>query len=398
MSVSYAGPSFYKATFEEISRRFEASYPDIKIELRVPYATGEEVLSDLLRSKVTGGSADIAFLNMNYIGLLVERGIARPLDSIVQDRKELDSLGYYPSVLSLGTVAGKLYGVPFTASLPVLHVNVDLVEQAGGTVDNFPTTWGGIADLGRKIAALDSHPVGFTFQYDGGGNWGLNALITSAGGRMDGANGCGAGFNTPEGRWAFETLEMFHNKGVPAMSRDQASQAFAAGRLGISAASGAFTVGFEQQAKGKFRYVTLPFPMKSEAGTLPSGGFIAIIAAKDPEKQRAAWEYIKFATSPEGQAIMVKNVGYLPVSQAAVEAPDFLREYYKDRRNQANQLSQMKHLSRWHSWPGKNGVKISSLIENHIDAVIGGTATAQQTVPKLVKGVEEMLPPCTAPN
>ncbi|MGY4167816.1 extracellular solute-binding protein [Bradyrhizobium sp. USDA 4529] len=280
----------------------------------------------------------------------------------------------------------------------MLHINVDLVEQAGGSLDNFPTTWEGIADLGQKIAALHSHPVGFTFQYDADGNWLLNALIASAGGRMEGANGCGTGFDTPAGRWAFETLAMFYSKGMPAMSQQQVSQAFAAGRIGISAASGSSIVRIEQQAKGKFRYVAMPFPMKSENGTLPSGGAIAITTAKDPEKQRAAWEYIKFATSPQGQAIMVRNVGYLPVSQVAVETPGYLGDYYKDHRNQANQLSQMKHLSRWYSWPGKNGVKIFSVIQNHMDAIIGGTATAQQTLLKLIKTVDEMLPACTTSN
>ncbi|MGY4167815.1 extracellular solute-binding protein [Bradyrhizobium sp. USDA 4529] len=110
LSVSYPNPSLYKATLEEITLRFEASHPDIEISLRAPYATGGEVLSDLLRSKITGGSPDIAVLNMNYVGLLAERGIATPLDSIIPNHNELESLGYFPSVLSLGTVSSKLYG------------------------------------------------------------------------------------------------------------------------------------------------------------------------------------------------------------------------------------------------------------------------------------------------
>ncbi|TBX97276.1 extracellular solute-binding protein [Rhizobium laguerreae] len=186
-----------------------------------------------------------------------------------EGRQELDGLGYYPSILSLGRVNGKLYGVPFAVSMPVLHVNVDLVEKAGGSLSNFPTTWEGVTDLGQKIAALDGKPIGFTFQYDAWGSWTLNNLIASAGGRLDGANGCGAGFESEQGRWAFDTLQMFHDKGMPALTWQQVPQAFAAGTIGIAAASGSTIVKYEQQCKGKFRYAALPVPMKGQMGRLP---------------------------------------------------------------------------------------------------------------------------------
>ncbi|PSH60874.1 extracellular solute-binding protein [Phyllobacterium sophorae] len=398
LNISYALPSTYKATQEDITRRFEASHPGIKIALRTPLTTYDEVVSDLLRSNVTGGGPDVAFVGANHVDLVAERGLAVPLDSLVKDDKELGALGYYPEILSLGRKADKLYGVPFAVSLPVLHVNVDLVERAGGSLENFPTTWEGINQLGQKIAKLDGKPIGFTFQYDAWGNWTLNGLIASAGGRMDEKNGCGTGFDKPEGRWAFETLQMFHDKGMPAMSWQQVPQAFASGTIGISAASGSSIVKIGAQANGKFRYKTLPFPMKSPNGTLPAGGSVVIATTKDPEKQKAAWEYIKFATSPEAQTIMVKNSGYLPVSRTAVEKSEFLGDYFKNHPNQTTQLSQMNALSRWYMWPGENGIKIFAVVQNHIDNIIGGKATAEQTVPKLTKEVGAMLPACNASN
>ena len=392
LSVSYANPSVNKPIQEEIAREFQKSHPDIKIILRSPVETYDDVINDLLRSNITGDLPDIAFIGANHISVVAKRGIAIPISKIQQ---ELDGLGYYPSILSAGNVSGRQYGIPFAVSLPVLHINVDLVEKAGGSLNHFPSTWEGITDLGKKISALDGKPVGFTYQYDGWGSLGVGWLVASAGGRMDGKNGCGTGFDTPEGRWAFDMLQMFHDKGMPAMTQQQVRQAFAAGAIGIAAASGSTIVKNEEQANGKFRYKTIPFPIKSpDGGTLPAGGTIVITTAKGLDKQEAASKYIKFVTGPVAQSIMVKNSGYLPVSQTAVETPEYLGDYFKKHPNQATQLAQMKALSRWYVWPGENGIKIFAVTQDYIDAIVGGKASAEQTVPNLIKAIEGLLPPC----
>ena len=37
-----------------------------------------------------------------------------------------------------------------------------------------------------------------------------------------------------------------------------------------------------------------------------------MLFTKDPAKQKAAWEYIKFATGPVGATMMVQATGYFP--------------------------------------------------------------------------------------
>lgn len=397
LSVSYALPSNYKTTHEEIARRFQAEHPDIRMEFRPPLNTYDDVINDLMRSNITNDVPDVAFVGVNHIQLIAERGLATPLDTFVTDVKEWDSLGYYPDILSLGTVGGHQYGIPFAISLPVLHVNVDLVRRAGGSLETFPTTWEGIAELGQKIAALDPKLSGFTFQYDAWGNWTLQGLINSAGGKMADQRGC-VGFDTPQGRWALDTLEMFHKKGVPELSWQQVQQAFMAGTVGIAAASSSIVVRAENQIGVSFTYKTLKFPMKSADGKLPGGGTMLVVTAKDPERQKAAWEYAKFATGSVAQTIMAKNSGYSPVSRMAVETPGLLGDYFKAHPNQVTAAKQLDALSSWHIWAGPNGIKIFSVVQNHIDALITGKATADDTMPRLVSDIEAMLPECRAGN
>lgn len=395
LTVSYALPSSYRPTQEEIARRFEAEHPGVRIDLRAPLATYDDVVNELLKSRLTGGTPDVAFVGMNHVGLIAERDLAVPLDRFVHDQ-QWQELGYYPSILSLGAIAGRQYGVPFAISLPVLHVNVDLVRRAGASMDAFPSDWKGIAELGQKISSLDPKVVGFTFQYDSWGNWTLQALIQGAGGRMDGPNGCGVSFDSPEGRRALETLQLFHEKGMPAMSWQQVLQAFSSGTIGISAASGASVVRNEEQIKAAFKYQTLPFPMMLPSGKLPAGGSMLVVTTPDPQKQKTAWEYVKFATGPAAQTLMVQNTGYLPVSQRAVDDPALLGFFYKSHPNQATALAQMGKLTNWYIWPGSNGLKISSVIQDHVDAIVVGKAGAGETMPKLAAAVTALLPPCKA--
>ncbi|WP_420965419.1 extracellular solute-binding protein [Bradyrhizobium sp. B120] len=398
LEVSYALPSSYKTTQEEIARRFEAEHPGVRIHLRAPLATYDDVVNELLKSRLTGGAPDIAFIGMNHVGLLAERGLAVPLDRFVHDHGGSPTLGYYPSILRLGAVAGRQYGVPFAISLPVLHVNADLVRRAGGSIEAFPSNWNAIAELGQKISSLDPKLTGFTFQYDSWGNWTLQGLIGGAGGRMDAPNGCGIGFDSSEGRWALETLQLFHDKGMQAMSWQQVLQAFSSGTIGISAASGASTVRNEAQIKTAFEYRTLPFPVTSADGNLPAGGTMLVVTTPHPEKQEAAWEYVKFATGPAAQTMMAQNTGYVPVSQRAVDDPALLGSFYKSHPNQATALAQMGKLTNWYMWPGRNGLKISSVIQNHVDAIVTGKSGAGEIMPKLAAAVSALLPPCKGTN
>ncbi|WP_342739951.1 extracellular solute-binding protein [Bradyrhizobium sp. B117] len=394
LEISYALPSNYKTTQEEIARRFEEAHPGVRVELRAPLATYDDVVNGLLKARIAGGTPDVAFVGMNHIGLLAERGLAVPLDRYVQKQGGWQALGYYDKILSLGDVDGKQYGVPFAIALPVLHVNVDLVRRAGGSMETFPSSWEEITELGRKISALDPKLTGFTFQYDAWANWGLQTLIRAAGGRMDAPNGCGIGFETAAGRSALETLQLFHDKGMPAMSWQQVVQAFSSGTIGIAAASSSSTARNQAQIKTAFEYRTLPFPITSANGKLPSGGTMLVVTTPDPQKQELAWEYAKFATSPAAQTIMAQNTGYAPVSQRAVDDPALLASFYKSHPNQATALAQMSKVTNWYMWPGPNGLKIPSVIQDYVDAIIVGKSSAGETMPRLAPAVTALLPPC----
>src|SRR5262249_31327419 len=143
-----------------------------------------------------------------------------------------------------------------------------------------------------------NHTIGFVFAHDASGNWLYQALAKSMGGALASPDGCKVAFDSPAGRWGLEILEKFHKRGMPDIGYVQGRQAFAAGRLGIYVESSSAVALMEQNIAGKFAMRTVPFPIPTSQGRVPSGGAVAMILANDPKKQDAAWEYVKFVTGP----------------------------------------------------------------------------------------------------
>ncbi len=113
--------------------------------------------------------------------------------------------------------------------------------------------------------------------------------------------------------------------------------------------------------------------------------------AKDPEKQQAAWKYIKFATGPIGQTIMANHTGYLPSNDIAIRTPGLLGDFYKANANYRTSIAQLPILTGWYAFPGPNAVKIIDVIKRHAEAVVTGKKTAVETMPAMATDVQKLV-------
>jgi multiple sugar transport system substrate-binding protein len=392
LSVLYATPGNFSAVQDEIARRFMAEHPDIKIEFRTPAQDYEVGIQQILRSALTNDLPDIAYIGLNQLRVLVDRELAFPLDGFAEKDKGFAALGYMPSMLSLGQSGGTSYALPFAVSTPVLYVNEDLVKAAGGSLTEFPKTWEGVTTLAAKIHALPEHPQGFYFQWDASGNWLYQALVNSRGGHLAKKNGCELAFDSDAGRWALDALEMFKTNGMADFTWQQSRQAFDAGTLGIVAGSTSYVAQATRLAAGKFSFKTMPFPDVVSGGTVPAGGTSVAILAKNEEKRRAAWEYLKFATGPTGQTLMATYTGYMPSNRMAVEDPNLLGSYLKENPNQMTSITQMPFVGPWESWAGPNGLKIIDAMREDVQSVVRGKLSAKEAMTSMTGKVRKLLP------
>src|SRR5690606_15543774 len=152
---------------------------------------------------------------------------------------------------------------------------------------------------------------------------------------------------------------------------------FVAGLTGFTVQSVNSARSFSELSAGKFTLGTAIFPVDNAAdGKIPTGGNGAVILASDPEKQQAAWEYIKFVSSAEGQNIAVRGSGYMPTNQNAM-APELLGDFYRDNPNWRISLDQIDRATPWAGYPGTNSVEIWRTQREIIAEVMSGDLSVE---------------------
>jgi multiple sugar transport system substrate-binding protein len=394
IEVHYAFPNNFKELQERLVAEFRVRRPDITVKFWNPAANYEEGTAQVLRNAIVGQMPDVYYNGLNQIRVLVEQGHAVALDKFVTSTGEWSRLGYVPALMSLGALDRKTYGLPFAISVPIIYVNENLLKAAGGSVDTFPRDWDGILDLGQKMTNRAENIIGFLFAHDASGNWLYQALAKSMGGSLASPDGCKVAFDSPAGRWGLGILEKFHKRGMPDLGYAQGRQAFAAGRIGIYVESSSAVTLMERNVADRFVMRTLPFPVPSKEGRLPSGGVVAMILAKDAKKQEAAWEYVKFVTGPTGQTLMARHTGYAPGNQKALDDPQLLKGYYEARPNHATGVNLLPISTGWDNWSGPNSVKIVSIIQEYMNDVVTGRKTADTAMPMMIRDVQKLLPSC----
>ncbi|MHC2296158.1 extracellular solute-binding protein [Rhizobium mongolense] len=392
VSVLYAVPANFSDVQKEIATRFMAEHPEIKIELRTPAKDYEEGVEQLLRGVLSKDLPDVAFVGLNQVRLLEDRNLALALDGFANSDGGFQQLGYNQSMVDLGRVSANIFALPFAVSTPILYVNEDLVRAAGADIDQFPKTWGGINDLATKISRLPGKPDGFFFQWDASGNWLYQALVNSHGGNLVSPNGCEAEFDSAAGLWGLQTLQSFHEAGMPNLNWSQSRQAFDAGKLGIVAGSTSYVATAAKLAQGRYRFRTMPWPDVVNGGKVPAGGTSAVILPSSAEKEQAAWEYVKYATGPIGQTLMAQYTGYMPSNEKAINDPNLLKTYYENHPELLTSVKQLQFVSPWESWAGANGLKIIDIMKAQVEAVATGRTTASAAMPAMKAEVQPLLP------
>ena len=394
ITVQYAIPDIFKEVQEEIAKQFMAANPNIKVRFTQPTKEYEDATQQVLRNAVTGQLPDVTFQGLNRQRILADRNIAQPLDAFIAAEKDWAKAGYDGALLTLGQVKGKQYGMGFSLSTPIIYFNADLVKKAGGDPDNFPL------DLGRHLRARQEDRrsgeqglglplrLGHHRQLDVAGAGLLQRRHDALGRREEGRV-------RQRGRPEGDRHARRHAPRRRHARREPGDGAagLRAGRLGIWAHSTSRLGGVTKQAQGVFTLRTARFPLGGgEASRLPAGGNVAMMLAKDPAKQKAAWEYIKFATGPVGATIMVKGTGYFPANALPAKDAKMLGDFYAQNPNHRVAIGQLPAMTAWYAFPGENGLKITDVIKDHLQSVVNQSTKPEDALKKMTSDTQALLP------
>ena len=393
ISVQYPYPELFEETHKQLTAEFAKVHPEIKLSYRAPYTSYEEGTQKVLREAITKQMPDVTFQGLNRIRVLVDRGLVVPLDGYIKAEKNFSEQGFHKAMFDIGTANGKVYAVPFAISLPISYYNLDLVRKAGGDPNNLPKTWDEVIALAKKIKALGPDINGVTYAWDITGNWLWQAPVFSQGGTMLDAKEIKVAFDGPAGQFAMDTLaRLVSDGGMPNLSQPDMRSAFAAGKTGIHFTSTSDLTKVTGMIDGKFELKTQVFPGGKDAGKLPAGGNVVMVLATTPAKQKAAWEFVKFATGPLGASIMAKTTGYMPPNKVANEV--HMKDFYQKNPNHYTAVRQLPYLTGWYAFPGDNGLKITDVIKDHLQSVVSGQRAAEprKVLADMTQDVQKLLP------
>ncbi|MDX2483161.1 MAG: ABC transporter substrate-binding protein [Pseudodonghicola sp.] len=398
IDVLHAWPG-HRHFHEDVAEAFMAQHPDIKVNFLAAAESYDTEHQAVVRDAVTGNLPDIVFSGYHLLPELIRQLQARGLDVPLAPFIDAEggdgwiSANYAPSMINLTTVEGQIYALPFNASTPIIFFNKDLIEQAGGDASNLPDTWDGWIELAGKIDALGDTISGMSYSVDAWpDDWLWRALISQQGKPFMAEDGQSVAWDNEVGKSALELARRFVTEGgMVQMDFSQARQQFAAGLTGFTIQSVNSARSFEELAGDKFTVGTDIFPVSNkDSGKVPTGGNGGLITTQDPEQQAAAWEYIKFAASPEGQKLAVLGSGYMPTNKLAM-APELLGDFYAANPNWATSLRQLDRATPWAGYPGTNAVEIWRTQRDIIAEVMSGDLDVEDGLEELADETNSLI-------
>lgn len=376
---------------EPLMKEFNAMQDEIEVKYAAPAKNYGDTHLKLFRGSATNTLPDCAFQAYNQLPslarALAERG------QIVDMGPLMDAEGdgwtkenYSDAMLDLGRVDSVQYGMPFNASVIQWYYNADLFRDAGLDPDNFPTDWDGLINAAQKIDGLGDDILPMFMWLINGDDWGFQTLILQQGGRMMSEDGQAVAFD--ENDHAVEAMKMakrLYDEGGMRTDLDRETQfaAFTEGRMGLWGLSPAGARNMQERVGDAFDLRSHPFTVWNDAdGKLPTGGNAAIITTQDPEKIKAAWEYIKFVTGPRGQQVTAEITGYLPTNRQVLKT-EYMGAFYDANPYYATPVKQYDRAGPWSGYPGTQSEKIWREQASTIRAVMEGKVTPEEGAAEL---------------
>jgi len=325
---------------KRLTDRFNDSQDEVEVELQFQ-GTYEDNLAKLLASRASGDVPALIQLHDVTTQLLVDSGMLTPVQDFI-DRENYDLSDFVQRTVDYYTVDGKLQGMPFNISNPILFYNKVHFREAGLDPDRPPQTLAELKEDCQKLTIRNESGTPtrrcIALPID---PWYLEQLL-ALGGDLYVNNGNGrdsrateAVFNGPRGReifqWWGDLMKSGDGQNVGRNpTGDQHLLAVGAGQASMTiGTSAALRTAFDVlEAPGSIQLTdielgTAPMPGFADGtgGTLVGGAALWILNQRSDKEQEAAWKYIKYLVEPQQQADWYSGSGYFPMRISAYELP-----------------------------------------------------------------------------
>jgi sn-glycerol 3-phosphate transport system substrate-binding protein len=381
---------------------FNKSHPDIKV---TPVYTGSyDETSIKARSAAKAGKPPaVVLMSANFVVEYKVNGEIEALDDFAKSSaKSADAFmnQFWEPLHANARFDGRIWGVPFHNSTPLVYYNVEHFKEAGLDPNNFPKTWAEFADAAKKLTKRDGDSIkryGFMMPqgYDYLG-WLVSALDMSNGGQYFNAEYPGiVYYNTPTmlGTVTFINDLIRKHKVMPDSVQDAkaVSTSFFAGETSMIMYSTGSLSAIRAGAKFPYKVAFVPANVRN---AVPIGGAsLIMMKGLSTEQKNAAWELMTWLTSPEISGGWSRFTGYFAPNKAAYDLPE-MKQFLAEHEDAKVALEQLQYAKPWFATIPT--VPVRKAIEDEVQAVINGKKTPKDAIADAQKKADELMAPYVA--
>lgn len=389
--VAVGGPA--ATMLEGFVKDFNAASPNIKV---TPIFAGNytETMTKVQAAKQGGAAADAAILLATDIFTLVDMDMIVPIDDFIKADGDGDAYikDFLPALMLNSKLDGKIWSVPFQRSTPILFYNKEAFKAAGLDPEKPPKDWQELVEFGKRLTKGDGTQWGLEIPSDGNPSWIFSAFFIQNGKTVVNEAGTETYFNAPEVVEALQFIKSLseqHKIMPPGVIKwTDVPNDFITGK----AAMIYHTTGSIGAIKGKMDAAKIGMaflPAGKKYGT-PGGGGNLYVMKSTPEKQAAAWKFVRFMTETERVAQWSVATGYIAARSSAWETETMKKAVaefpgYKVARDH------LQHADR--EIATHNNQQVLKALGDQLQAVVNGTKDAKSAMDEAQKQAETILKP-----
>jgi multiple sugar transport system substrate-binding protein len=317
------------AIFRDIMEDYARTHPDVQLEISAMPAL-EMHKAKLLLAASAGRLPDVASVDSFWMPLFLDGGHVQPLEPYWPPEDRADYLPF--TIDTLSDAQGHVYGIWHGTDCRLLYYRKDLVPAP-------PATWEELLDRASRITR-EKKIAGYLYN---AGRWEGSvfdhlAMFWAQGGELVDAAGRPIFGEPPHRGYMVDVLAFLRQtiergaSPLAVLSHNDYQQLTSAAVAGDAAMflGGNWQLGDLEAGLPPAEFAkwdVAPIPQKT-AGTQSTGtgGWVWVMFARDPARQRAAAEFLQFVESRANVGRITQATGHLPVRRSVYQDVPFFRD------------------------------------------------------------------------
>jgi multiple sugar transport system substrate-binding protein/sn-glycerol 3-phosphate transport system substrate-binding protein len=296
----------------------------VKGEYAGPY---DQIYNKMVAAIAARNPPELVVAYQNQAASYAVNDVLADMNEYVKDPKwglGKDLGDFFPGFISQDVNAqfgGKRLGFPPNRSLEVMYVNLSLLKSVG--INAPPKTWDEFAADCAKVTSASKGTYGYAVDNLDASH--VFAFVISRGGDIARADGKGYTFVTPQMKDSMLYMQKLLKQGVvrkiPKKYDDQTDfgNGIVAFTMSSTSGLGYYAKAVSSNKNGPFDWTVAPIPQSAAAmpPAIDLYGASVSITKSTPQKQLAAWLFVKWFSEPKQQAQWAHVSKYFPVRKAA---------------------------------------------------------------------------------